>query len=84
MWRAEGADLPQECHQRVVELHTQLQTPLVDALTELAWPEPKSMAELVAGLVRAGADQVRRGDEVDAVVDRIVTLLPGQVGSVTA
>lgn len=84
VWRAEGADLPQECHQRVVELHTRLQTPLVDALTELAWPEPKAMAELVAGLVRAGADQVRRGDEVDAVVDRIVTLLPGQVGSVTA
>lgn len=84
VWRAEGADLPQECHQRVVELHHQLQAPLIDALTSLGCAEPSAMAELVAGLVRAGADQVRRGDNVDAVVDRIDTLLHGQVGSVTA
>lgn len=75
LWPADGLTLPAECRERLAELHDQVSAPLVEGLAALHHPDPSASAELIAGLVRVGADQVRRGDDIDDVVARIGALL---------
>lgn len=65
-----GLDLPDECRARVVEMHRALVAPLVDALAEGGVSDAQGVAELVGGVVSAGATQVRRGESLAAVRPR--------------
>lgn len=67
-----GLEMPEHCRASVVELHVAIVTPLVNALTESQVADARGVAELVNGVVSAGAAQVRRGEPVEAVRARVL------------
>ncbi|MDA8438821.1 MAG: TetR/AcrR family transcriptional regulator [Propionibacterium sp.] len=66
-----AADLPEACRAAVADLHRQATIPLVEPLEQLDVADPWAMAELIGGVVSAGASQVSRGEPLDAVRVRV-------------
>lgn len=75
-----SADLPDECRAAVAGLHRELTEPLVGALQELGVADAAAVAELVGGVVSAGAAQVARGEPVGAVRSRVRDFVLGALG----
>ena len=72
-----AADLPEACRAAVADLHRQATIPLVEPLEQLGVADAWSVAELIGGVVSAGAMQVSRGEPLEAVRDRVQNFVLG-------
>lgn len=75
-----SADLPHECRAAVAGLHRELTEPLARALEDFGVADAAAVAELVGGVVSAGAAQVARGEPGDAVRSRVRDFVLGALG----
>jgi AcrR family transcriptional regulator len=69
-----GHGLPDECRDRVAELHGQLQSPLRELVADLGRGDEVTV-ELLGGLLTAGASAIMRGRDVQAVVQQAQQLI---------
>ncbi|XVX20572.1 TetR/AcrR family transcriptional regulator [Actinomycetota bacterium] len=79
-----AADLPAECRAAVAGLHRELTAPLVSALEAHGVAAPAVTAELVGGVVAAGAEQVMRGESVRVVRRRVRDFVLNALGPASA
>lgn len=66
-----ASTLPDECRAAVADLHRQATAPLVDALEASGVDDALGVAELIGGVISAGAAQVSRGEAPDQVRARV-------------
>lgn len=60
--------LPDATRARLRELHDVLSAPLIDAVTEIGYAEPKVATNLILGLISAGITMARHGADTEATI----------------
>ncbi len=75
-----AADLPADCLDRVVDLHRELQAPLVKALQDKGIRDALGVAGLIGGVISAGATQVNRGERPATVRSRVQHFVTSALG----
>jgi AcrR family transcriptional regulator len=74
------AELPQECRDRVHELHRLHYLPLQEAIAELSPTAPQLTAQLVGGLLQSAMAAVEGGADPDHVAERTLRLIHHGLG----
>lgn len=75
-----GVELPPEFQVRLAELHAALTRPLLDALHENGVRDASGVAELIRGVIVAGARQVREGETAAVVRARVRRFVLASLG----
>lgn len=75
-----SADLPDACRAALHDLHRQATTPLVEAIADLGVDDPESVAQLVGGVISAGASQITAGRSASSVRRAVRTFVERALG----
>ncbi len=74
-----AAQLPEECRERLRELHHEQAVPFMRALQELGTPDLELTAQLLGGVLEAAMGAIESGASLEAVTGRTLTLVRAAV-----